>query len=217
MADDPAPLLLRPRQEAGHVDERDERDVERVAEADEPCGLHRRVDVEHARERARLVADHADRMPTKPRETADHVLGPQLVYLQELAVVDDAPDDVVHVVRLVRIVGHETVELRLLAIARVGRLRERRRVEIVLREEREQVARVLEAGLLVGRGEVRDARLRRVSRRAAELLESNLLARHRLHHIGARDEHVRRPLHHEDEVRDRRRVHRATRAGPHHQ
>ena len=56
--------------------------------------------------------------------------------------------------------GIERVELRALAVARIGRLGERRRVEVVLRQEREQVARVVEARLLVGRDEVRDARLR---------------------------------------------------------
>ena len=41
---------------------------------------------------ARLVADHADRMPAEPREPADDVLRPALVHLEELAVVDDVAD-----------------------------------------------------------------------------------------------------------------------------
>ena len=90
MADDPAPLLCRSREEAGHVDERDKRDVEGVAGANEPRGLVRRVDVEHACERARLVADDADRVAVQPREAADDVLGPTLVHLEEVAVVDHA-------------------------------------------------------------------------------------------------------------------------------
>ena len=52
VADDAAALLRRPGQEAGHVDERDERDVERVAEAHEARRLHGRVDVEGAGQRA---------------------------------------------------------------------------------------------------------------------------------------------------------------------
>ena len=51
MADDAALLLRRAGQEARHVDERDERDVERVADAHEARRLHRSVDVEHARQR----------------------------------------------------------------------------------------------------------------------------------------------------------------------
>ena len=80
-----------PGRKPGHVDERDERDVERVAGADEARRLHRRVDVEHAGERLRLVADDADDVAAEPREAADDVLGAALVHLEELAVVDDAP------------------------------------------------------------------------------------------------------------------------------
>src|SRR5262249_37303284 len=81
----------------------------------------------------------------------------------------------------------------------------------------QQVARVFQACLLVTRDEVRDAGLRRVRRRAAELLERHLLPRHRLHHVRAGDEHVRRSLDHEDEVCDRRRVDGAARARAHHE
>ena len=44
---------------------------------------------------------------------------------------------------------------------------------------------------------------------AAELLEGDLLAGDGLHDVGSRDEHVARLVHHEDEVRHRRRVHGA--------
>ena len=93
----------------------------------------------------------------------------------------------------------------------------RRRLEVVLWQEGEEVAGVLDARLLVRRDEVRHARLRRVGARAAELLEADVLARHGLHDVGPRDEHVRRPLGHQHEVRDRRRVDRAAGAGPHDQ
>jgi hypothetical protein len=55
------------------------------------------------------------------------------VHLQELAVVDDPPDDVLHVVGLVRVVGDQRVELGVLAVGRIGRLPVGRRVEVVLR------------------------------------------------------------------------------------
>ena len=119
VANDPAPLLLRTGEKSRHVDERDERNVERVAEPDEARGLHRRVDVQDAGKRARLVPDDPDRMAAQTREAAHDVLRPELVHLEKVAVVDDTRHDVVHVVRLVRIVGDERVELRLLPIARV--------------------------------------------------------------------------------------------------
>ena len=76
-------------QEAGHVAEREQRDVEGVAGAHEARGLGGGVDVEHARQLVGLVADDADRVAVQAREAADDVLGVVLVHLEELVVVDD--------------------------------------------------------------------------------------------------------------------------------
>ena len=51
--------------------------------------------------------------------------------------------------------------------------------------------------------------------RAAQLLGRHGLVGHRLHHVGAGDEHVARVLHHEDEVGHGRRIDVAARARPH--
>ena len=48
----------------------DDRDVERVARADEARGLLGRLDVQRAGEDARLVRDDADRVSAEPREAA---------------------------------------------------------------------------------------------------------------------------------------------------
>ena len=69
VADDPAPLLVGAGQEAGDVDERDDRDVERVAGAHEARGLRGGVDVEHAGHRLRLVADDADAVAVEARRS----------------------------------------------------------------------------------------------------------------------------------------------------
>ena len=207
-----------PGRKPGHVDERDERDVERVAGADEAPGLDRGVDVEHAGERR--AAGCRPRRPSARRAARS----PQTMFSANRSCTSrNSPSSTTW--RMTSLMSYGFVGssgIRVsssgdLAVARVGRLRERRPVEVVLRQEREQVARVLEARLLVGRGEVRDARLRRVGGRAAELLERHLLAGHRLHHVGAGDEHVRRALDHEDEVGDRGRVDGAARARPHHE
>ena len=59
------------------------------------------VDVEHAGERLRLVADDADAVAAEPREAADDVLREERLHLEELAVVDDrARSPRLHVVRL---------------------------------------------------------------------------------------------------------------------
>src|SRR6266508_3404004 len=69
----------------------------------------------------------------------------------------------------------------------------------------------------VVRSELGNSGLRGMRRRAAELLEGDLLPRHGLHDVGAGDELVRRALDHEDEVRDRWRVDGPACAWPHHE
>jgi hypothetical protein len=61
-------------------------------------------------------------------------------------------------------------------------------------------AHVREARLLVRGGEVGDAARGVVGDGPAEVLLAHLLARYALYDVGARDEHVARPLDHKDEV-----------------
>ena len=145
VADDAAVLLVGAGQEAGDVDERDERDVERVARAHEPGGLLRRVDVERAREHLRLVPDDADDVAVDPREPAHDVHRPERVHLEELAVVDDLGDHLLHVVRLVRRVRDELDDPVARAVGIVVGLEVRRVLEVVGRQEREQVAHLRRA------------------------------------------------------------------------
>ena len=71
MADDASPLLLRPGQKARHVLERDERDIESVAETDEASSLDRGVDVEDARENRGLVGHNPHGAAFQTREADD--------------------------------------------------------------------------------------------------------------------------------------------------
>src|SRR5215218_8807062 len=213
VADYAPPLLVRPWQESWHVHERKERDVEGVAEADEPRALHARVYIERPREHGRLVADDADRAPVEPGEADHEVLGPALLNLEELSVVHHAPYRAADVVGALGGVGDQTRQVLVHPLRVVSRPEVRCALQVVLGEEGEQVAHVVEAGLLVGGREVGDAGPGVVGGRAAEVLESDVLARDALYDVGARDEHVARILDHEDEVRYRRRVHRTARAG----
>jgi hypothetical protein len=79
---------------------------------------------------------------------------------------------------------------------------------------RQQATDVVEGRCLVGRVQVGDAASRGVRRRAAEELRIDVLMRHGLHHVRSGDEHVARPLDHDREVGDRRRVDRAAGARP---
>ena len=69
--------------------------------------------------------------------------------LKEFAVVYNQPDDVTHVVGLVRTIGDDVVELLVHPQRVVSGLHARRQLEVVLRQEREQVPSVLEALVLV--------------------------------------------------------------------
>jgi hypothetical protein len=81
-----------------------------------------------------LIADDADRMPVEPGEPTDDVLRVILHHLEKPAVVDDAGDHVAHVIRLIRIVGDDRLQLRVLAM-RVVEGRPVRRLFPVVRRQ----------------------------------------------------------------------------------
>ncbi len=118
----------------------------------------------------------------------------------------DRGDHVVHVVRLVGAVGDEGVE-RAVAVGDVHVRRLgvvlRRRIEVVLREERQHRLQVLDGVLLVGGQVVGVARLGVVGARAAEVLHRDVLAGDGLDHVGTGDEHRRGLVDHDREVGDR--------------
>ena len=126
-------------QEAGDVDQGQHRDVERVAGAHEPRGLLRCVDVEAAGEVHRLVGHDADRRALDATETDDDVLREAMnsaMHLEEITVVDQMLDDLVHVVGRVRRVGDERVEegIGLVDLVRHRGVVRRQRVEVVRRQ-----------------------------------------------------------------------------------
>ena len=139
------------------------------------------------------------------------------MHLEEVPVVHDQAHRVAHVVRFVRVVRHDLVELPVHALGIIRRRHARGRLQVVLGKEADQVAAVLEAFVLVLGGEMGHAGLGVVRHGAPELLETHLLAGHRLDHVGPRDEHVRGLLDHEDEVGHGRGVDRAARARAHDQ
>ena len=68
---------------------------------------------------------------------------------------------------------------------------------------------------VVGGDEVAHAADRVVRHRSAQRLLGDVLVGHRLDHVGTGDEHVAGVVHHEDEIGDGGRVHRAARARAH--
>ena len=107
--DDPAVLLLRAGQEAGHVLEDDQRDIEGVAEPDEAGALDGGVDVEHSGEMHRLIRDDPHGPPRQPDEADQEIPGKRCMHLEELAGVRDSSNELRHVIRLVGLFGNEAV------------------------------------------------------------------------------------------------------------
>ncbi len=153
VADDAAVLLIGARQEPGDVHEGHERHVEGVARAHESCGLLGGLDVQAPGEDLRLVPDDPDDVTVHPRVAAHDVHGPERVDLEELAVVDDVGDHVLHVVGLVGCVGHETWDRVARALGVILGLVVRRVLEVVRR-----------AGTTGGSAPARDTSARRRTR-----------------------------------------------------
>ncbi|CAM5260654.1 hypothetical protein SALBM311S_03370 [Streptomyces alboniger] len=195
-------LLVDTRKEPGDVQERDDRDIESVTHLDKACSFFRRFDVQDAGQRRRLVGHDADHLTVQAGQRADDVAGPALVDLEVVAVVDDLLDDLGHVVRTVAVRRNEVEEEVRAAVRGVRGLHPRRVLAVVLREHRQEVAHLGEAGLLVVVGEVADTAGLGVHVRAAEAVLGDLLAGDRLDDVRARDEHLRGLADHEHEVRE---------------
>ena len=215
MTNDPAVFLSGPGQEAGHVLEGDERDVERVAETHEASALDRSIDVEAAGEVSGLVPHDTDAPPAEASKPHDEVCREMLVNLEKPTLVHDRCDQLFHVVGLHGVEGHELVELRGLPVERVVRRSQRGLLQVVGGHEGEQLPDEREAGPVILHGELSHTRLHVVGHGSAELFLRHLLVGDRPDDIRPGDEHVRGALHHDVEVGDRGAVDRAPGAGAH--
>src|SRR6478735_632308 len=203
-ADDAVVFLVGAGQEAGDVDEGDDGDVERVAGAHEAGGFFGGVDVEAAGEDGGLVGDDPDATAVDAAEADDDVAGAFGLDLEEFVVVEDAADDLVHVVGLVRRVRDEGVEFEVLggqrvvdgAGDRVGGQHPGGRGLIVGR----QVLDVVEGVLFAGGDVVGDAGLDHVGVRAAQIFHGDVFAGDGFDDVGAGDEHLGGLVDHDDEV-----------------
>ena len=125
------------------------------------------------------------------READDDVLRVVGLQLEEVAVVDHLDDQLLDVVGLVRVVGHQRVERQVDAVGRVAAGAHRRLLAVVQRQVVEEAAQHRMRLDVVLEGQVGDAALAWCGViGAAQFLGRHLLVRHGLHHLGAGDEHV---------------------------
>ena len=208
--DDAAVLLLCAWHESWNVYECNQRYVESVAEPNEPRRLHRCVNIQNPGYPVRLVRHYSDRPPTEPREPDDNIRGEVLVNLHEVPVVNDAVDYVEHIVGLVGVVRYHVGKFVVLPVGVVPAASRWRVLHVVGRKESQQPPDLPYAVLLRIEREVRHAAPSRVRRRPAQFLVRHVLAGHRTDYVRPGYVHLPDARRHEDEVRQRGGVGRAT-------
>ncbi|CDE07508.1 predicted acetyl-CoA carboxylase [Prevotella sp. CAG:485] len=196
-------------QEAGNVYQRYQRNVEAVAEANEAGCLARSVAVQYTGKHFRLVGNHTYALTVHAGEAHDDVLGIVALYFQELAVVDDGTDNVIHIVRTFGVIGNYLVEFVLQTVDRVGAFLQRGLFHIVLGHERDEFADELESLFTCLGGEVRNTALAAVNAGAAQFFLAYVLARNGLNNRGAGEEHIADTLGHDGKVGESRAVNSA--------
>jgi hypothetical protein len=105
--DNSVPLLLRAGQKARNILERDQRNIERVTEPHKPRALHRRIDVQHARQHRRLIGHDANRLSAEARKSHHDIFREVLLHLEEIVVIRNRVDQVLDVIGLDGIRRHK--------------------------------------------------------------------------------------------------------------
>ncbi|VTR67869.1 hypothetical protein DESC_640023 [Desulfosarcina cetonica] len=215
MTDNAAMFLIRPGHEAGHVHQADQRDVEGIAKAHETRGLEGGMVVQHPGQHGRLIGHQADGLPPQASEPADDVAGEIGLHRQKLGAVEDAGDQHVHVVALVGVRRYEVVQGGIGALGRIVQVEKGGLLPVVGRQVVDQLANAAQAENVIGVDEMGHAAFFRVDTGPAQVFGADIRMDDGFNHVGAGDEHIGGAVHHEDEIGDRRAVHRAAGAGPH--
>ena len=209
MVDHGVVFLTRSRQEARHVHEAHDGDIEAVAEAHEASSLARGVAVEYAGVNAGLVGHNANALAVEAGETDDNVARKGTLHFEELTIVHHSRDNLIHIVGHVGVVGDNLVEAIFLAVDGVVAGNARGAFHVVLRQIGEQAAdKGCKLFFRLGR-EVANATLRGVNACAAEIFLRYVLARHGFHHLRTGEEHVAHAFEHHHEVGEGRRINRS--------
>ena len=140
MPDDAAVLLGGTGQEAGHIYQGQQGDIEAVASADESRRLVRSVDVHTARQLLRLVGDDAHAPSVQPDKACEHIFGEVGLVLQEYPVVRQRTNGPADIVGLVGAFGDEIIELGIFAVGIVRHRRAGRIFQVILRQIAQQLA-----------------------------------------------------------------------------
>ena len=109
----PVVLLIYPRQEPRNIHQSQDRDVESITEPDEACSLDRGINVKGSSVNLGLVRNDPNRVSVESGKSDHDVLSPERLYLEQFASINDPGYDIPDIVRLVRVVRQDIVELTL--------------------------------------------------------------------------------------------------------
>mmetsp|Transcript_12904 Transcript_12904/g.17644 ORF Transcript_12904/g.17644 Transcript_12904/m.17644 type:complete len:218 (-) Transcript_12904:690-1343(-) len=216
MADDSPMLLRHPGQEAGHVHEGEQRDVEGVTHADKPRRLGGGINVKAPCEDGGLVGNDSDTSTSDSSETNNNVLRPRTHQLKHLPVIHHLGENHFHIIGKLGVGGHQDIQSRAVSVRRV-QAGPGGRGALGCRggEVPKDIPDGRECCELGGPCPVDIARLGHVRKRPSQLFLRHLFPGDGLHNIGSSEEHVGGLLNHESEVREGGRVYSPSGTGAH--
>src|SRR5438128_11219329 len=109
----PVVLLINPGQEPRNIHQSQDRDVESITKPDEACGLDGGINVKGPGVNLGLVRNDPNRVSVEPGKSYDDILSPERLYLEQFASINDPGYDIPDIIRLVRVVRQDIVELTL--------------------------------------------------------------------------------------------------------
>src|SRR6266702_2965495 len=215
MSNYPVVLLLNPWQEPRNIHQSQDRYVESITKPDEACSLDGGIDVKGPGVNLGLVRHDPNRIPVESGESDDDILSPERLYLEQFASIDDPGYDIPDIVRLVRVVRQDIVELALVPDGWL-RLGSRRVLGVVGWDEAQEFPDLLESFQLVLCEKVRASALCVVESCTSKLFEINVLIENGFDDVWSRYEHVARLIDHYCEICHGRGIHRTSRTRTHH-
>ncbi|MCO5804727.1 hypothetical protein CS033_04948 [Phocaeicola vulgatus] len=200
MADDAVVFLYRSGQEAGNILESDQRNIKAVTETDKTGSLVAGVNVKDAGQPGGLIGNNTYGTTSQATKPHHHIFSKVRHHLEEILVIQHRFDDILYIIRHVRIFGNDSLQRLHLTMDVIVAGNQRRILHIVGRQETQQFADTHQRFLLIIAHKMGHTAFAAVSLGTTQFLLAHLLVSHGLHHIRTRDKHVALLLHHKDKV-----------------
>ncbi len=143
----------------------EKRNVETITKANEAGGLIRCISIKSPGKHLGLIRDDAEHMTIETTKPHDDVLGEGGMNLKEAPLIDEAVDDIAHIIGAPSIVRNDILDFPRSVNGRP--LHHGRTLKVALGQIGQQVANALKAGTVIVIDEVRNTRYPRVHCRSA--------------------------------------------------